>query len=97
VQLAKELDMNFIRLNLAEIEELGDLVGFPLRQFEMCKEGKMVAQTIQVPETRMVPVMVKQTITENRQVQKQVMGGDGKLMMRTVTVPVSVEVEVEEM
>lgn len=24
VQLAKELDMNFIRLNLAEIEELGD-------------------------------------------------------------------------
>jgi hypothetical protein len=97
VQLAKELDMNFIRLNLAEIEELGDLVGFPLRQFEMCKEGKMVAQTIQVPETRMVPVKVKQTITENRQVQKQVMGGDGKLMMRTVTVPVSVEVEVEEM
>ena len=36
VQLAKELDLNFIKLNLAQIEELGDLVGFPIRQFEVC-------------------------------------------------------------
>ena len=35
VQLAKELDLNFVKLNLAQIEELGDLVGFPIRQFEM--------------------------------------------------------------
>jgi len=37
VQLAKELDLNFVKLNLAQIEELGDLVGFPIRQFEVCK------------------------------------------------------------
>ncbi len=36
VQLAKELDLNFIKLNLAQIEELGDLIGFPIRQFEVC-------------------------------------------------------------
>ena len=35
VQLAKELDLNFVKLNLAQIEELGDLVGFPIRQFEV--------------------------------------------------------------
>jgi hypothetical protein len=35
VQLAKEMDLNFVKLNLAQIEELGDLVGFPIRQFEM--------------------------------------------------------------
>ena len=35
VQLAKELNLNFVKLNLAQIEELGDLVGFPIRQFEM--------------------------------------------------------------
>ena len=35
VQLANELDLNFVKLNLAQIEELGDLVGFPIRQFEM--------------------------------------------------------------
>jgi signal recognition particle GTPase len=34
VQLAKELDLNFVKLNLAQIEELGDLVGFPIRQFK---------------------------------------------------------------
>lgn len=39
MQLSKELGLNCIRLNLAEIEELGDLVGYPVRQFQLCKEG----------------------------------------------------------
>lgn len=38
VQLADELDLNFVKLNLAQIEELGDLVGFPIRQFQMAKK-----------------------------------------------------------
>jgi len=38
IQLANELDLNFVKLNLAQIEELGDLVGFPIRQFEVCKK-----------------------------------------------------------
>ena len=37
LQLAKETDLHFVKLNLAQIEELGDLVGFPIRQFEVCK------------------------------------------------------------
>lgn len=36
VQLADELNLKFVKLNLAQIEELGDLVGFPIRQFEVC-------------------------------------------------------------
>lgn len=36
IQLAEELDLHFVKLNLAQIEELGDLVGFPIRQFELC-------------------------------------------------------------
>ena len=39
VQLADELGLNFVKLNLAQIEEIGDLVGFPIRQFQM-NEGK---------------------------------------------------------
>ena len=35
IQLAKELDFNFVKLNLSQIEEIGDLVGFPIRQFEI--------------------------------------------------------------
>jgi len=38
VEIAKENDLNFVKLNLAQIEELGDLVGFPIRQFQMYKE-----------------------------------------------------------
>jgi len=38
IQLANELNLNFVKLNLAQIEELGDLVGFPIRQFEVCKD-----------------------------------------------------------
>lgn len=35
IQLADELGLDFVKLNLAQIEELGDLVGFPIRQFQM--------------------------------------------------------------
>lgn len=42
LQLADELGLDFVKLNLAQIEELGDLIGFPIRQFQVCKteDGK---------------------------------------------------------
>jgi hypothetical protein len=36
--MPEELDLNLVKLNLSQIEELGDLVGFPIRQFEVCKD-----------------------------------------------------------
>ncbi len=42
VQMAEEYNLDLVKLNLAQIEELGDLVGFPVRQFQMCKEGAEV-------------------------------------------------------
>jgi hypothetical protein len=39
LQMANALELNFVKLNLAQIEELGDLVGFPVRQFQLCKKG----------------------------------------------------------
>jgi len=41
VELAKENNLNFVKVNLAQIEELGDLVGFPVRQFQMYKETRV--------------------------------------------------------
>ena len=41
VDLARENDLSFVKLNLAQIEELGDLVGFPVRQFQMFKEKQV--------------------------------------------------------
>jgi hypothetical protein len=38
LQLGEQMKLPVVKLNLASIEELGDLIGFPLRQFEMCKE-----------------------------------------------------------
>jgi hypothetical protein len=40
IQLTEELGLNFVKLNLAQIEELGDLVGFPIRQFKLTKESE---------------------------------------------------------
>lgn len=37
LQVADELGLDFVKLNLAQIEELGDLIGFPIRQFQVCK------------------------------------------------------------
>ena len=32
IQLGKELDMEVVKINLSQIEELGDLVGFPVKE-----------------------------------------------------------------
>lgn len=42
IQLADELGLNFVKLNLAQIEEIGDLVGFPIRQFEVEKKDEKI-------------------------------------------------------
>jgi hypothetical protein len=41
LDLAKQNELDFVKLNLAQIEELGDLVGFPVRQFQMYKEKQI--------------------------------------------------------
>ena len=40
--------LDFVKLNLAQIEELGDLVGFPIKQFQMwtTKDGKKIGKWI---------------------------------------------------
>ena len=44
VELAKDNNLNFVKLNLAQIEEIGDLVGFPVRQFQMYKEKQVAVK-----------------------------------------------------
>jgi DNA polymerase III delta prime subunit len=34
LQLAQELNLNFAKINLAQCEQVGDIVGFPIRSFE---------------------------------------------------------------
>ena len=38
MDMTKAHNLDFVKLNLAQIEELGDLVGFPIKQFQMWKE-----------------------------------------------------------
>jgi nucleoside-triphosphatase THEP1 len=41
IQLGKEMGMQVVKLNLSQLEELGDLVGFPVKEFEITNaEGK---------------------------------------------------------
>ena len=41
MQLGKEMQMDVVKINLSQIEELGDLVGFPVKEFKIQnKEGK---------------------------------------------------------
>lgn len=96
-QLCDELGFNLIRLNLATIEELGDLVGFPVRQFQLCKENEgTILKNTEVPEKVMVPTKVKKMVTQNRVVKKQVMEG-GSFVMKDINMPIQIETEVEEM
>ena len=41
MQLGSELNMQVVKLNLSQLEELGDLVGFPVKEFQVKNtEGK---------------------------------------------------------
>lgn len=99
LQLADELNLNVVKLNLAQIEELGDLVGFPIRQFQLCQTAVTtgVTKTIEVPKVIQVAtkVKVKKQVPQERIVKKQVLE-DGKLIMKDVTITTQVMVEVEE-
>jgi len=37
LQLGKELGLDVVKLNLSQIEEIGDLVGFPVKEYKMVK------------------------------------------------------------
>lgn len=56
VQLGKEMDMDVVKINLSQIEELGDLVGFPVKEFKIQnKEG----QSTWIMETQIDAAMKK--------------------------------------
>ena len=56
VQLGKEMDMDVVKINLSQIEELGDLVGFPVKEFKIQnKEG----QSTWINESQMDAAMKK--------------------------------------
>lgn len=38
LQIAEEMNMGFIKLNLSQCEELGDLIGFPIKEYYVCSD-----------------------------------------------------------
>jgi nucleoside-triphosphatase THEP1 len=52
LQLGKELNLDVVKLNLSQLEELGDLIGFPIKEFQVKNaEGKTLWITEQEIET----------------------------------------------
>lgn len=108
LQLANELGLNFVKLNLAQIEELGDLVGFPVRQFQLCRadgsKPEVAAETKMVPVKKKVKKMQKQMVTvmEEQEVddfevkiaKKQVLEA-GKFITKDIETKVPIKVRKE--
>ena len=78
LQIAEENGLNFVKVNLAQIEELGDLVGFPVRQFKLVPpatktvlkkfktaEGKIVEKTVKVAATNTEPEWIDENAVEH--------------------------------
>lgn len=55
LQLAQRLNMQCVKLNLSQLEELGDLIGYPLKEYEMVLEE----ETRWVPEDIMAAFSLK--------------------------------------
>jgi len=54
LQLAKEQGIDLVKLNLAQIEEIGDLVGFPARQFQLIAPPKTKPELVVVNGQRVM-------------------------------------------
>lgn len=110
LQLANKLGLNMVKLNLAQIEELGDLIGYPIQQFQMCpktgvealiEEVKMpstltIKKKVKRVEKQMVTVMEEQEIDdfEVKIMKKQVLEA-GKFVMKDVETRIPVKKTVQ--
>lgn len=66
-QTAMELGLGLIKRNFSQFEELGDLTGFPQKEYKMCKEG-----TEPISELRKVKITVEEPTVVERPIKKQV-------------------------
>lgn len=65
LQIAAANNLNYIKLNLAQIEELGDLVGFPVRQFKLTKPATAVMKKFKTAEGKIIEKrVVSEEVTE---------------------------------
>lgn len=53
-QIAKERNMTFVKLNLAMVDEVGDITGFPLKEYE-CQAAKQIAGEDGKPKMQILP------------------------------------------
>lgn len=53
-QIAKERNMTFVKLNLAMVDEVGDITGFPLKEYE-CQAAKQVVGEDGKPKMQILP------------------------------------------
>ena len=53
-QVASERGMNFVKLNFAQIDEAGDLVGYPMKEYE-CQAAKQVVGEDGKPKMQVLP------------------------------------------
>jgi hypothetical protein len=51
LQLAEKLGLKYLKINLSQIEEIGDLVGFPCKEFEVKKIKGDQVETRWIPES----------------------------------------------
>lgn len=77
LQVGKELGLDVVKINLAQIEELSELTGYPVRQFQLCVDAKktpaiVVTQEAE-PVTRTIKVkkMVKKTVNQEVTVMEE--------------------------
>lgn len=53
-QIAKERNMTFVKLNLSMVDEVGDITGFPLKEYE-CQATKQIMGADGKPKMQVLP------------------------------------------
>jgi hypothetical protein len=77
LQVGEELGLDVVKINLAQIEELSELTGYPVRQFQLCVDSNKVPAVVVTqeaePVTRTIKVkkMVKKIVNQEVTVMEE--------------------------
>lgn len=85
MDMAKTTGLDVVKLNLSQLDELGDLVGYPVRQFQLCKEAD-IPDPLEQPSVK----------TEFQVIEKKLPNGQIVKIKQKVNVPVDTSSELTD-
>ncbi len=66
LEIGQDLGLNVVKINLSQIEEIGDLTGFPVKEFEVVKTAEDGAKVSKWVPENVMPMYIQNIFLETK-------------------------------